>query len=147
MNYFDRIPHFALFLGFRYAKCGKHGLLPGDDMADRGLKPWPDGETKNPEINAWKKPQKTSKVAKRKKSYLKLLQNLDKSQMQKCQKCPKIWKNAEQFGNWRILLNLDKTQFESWKNVQKSEKMMENWKMLLNLDKTQFESWKKCPKF
>ena len=130
MNYFDRIPHFALFLGFRYAKCGKHGLLPGDDMADRGLKPWPDGETKNPEINAWKKPQKTSKVAKRKKSYLKLLQNLDKSQMQKCQKCPKIWKNAEQFGNWTILLNLDKTQFESWKNVQKSEKMMKNWKIV-----------------
>ena len=62
MNYFDRIPHFALFLGFRYAKCGKHGLLPGDDMADGGLKPWPDGETKNPEINALKKPQKTSKV-------------------------------------------------------------------------------------
>ena len=60
MNYFDRIPHFALFLGFRYAKCGKHGLLPGDDMADGGLKPWPDGETKNPEINALKKPQKTS---------------------------------------------------------------------------------------
>ena len=47
-------------------------------MADRGLKPWPDGETKNPEINAWKKPQKTSKVAKKKKkkkirNYLKIL--------------------------------------------------------------------------
>ena len=84
MNYFDRIPHFALFLGFRYAKCGKHGLLPGDDMADRGLKPWPDGETKNPEINALKKPQKMYKN-------LKMLQNLDKTQ-----KCPKnVEKNLQ----------------------------------------------------
>ena len=59
MNYFDRIPHFALFLGFRTAKCGNHWLLPGDDMDEGGLKPWPDGETKNPEINALKKPQKS----------------------------------------------------------------------------------------
>ena len=28
-------------------------------------KPWPNGETKNPEINALKKPQKTSKVGKK----------------------------------------------------------------------------------
>ena len=73
--------------------------------------------------------KKLLKLQPKKKSYLKLLQNLDKSQMQKCQKCPKIWKNAEQFGNWKILLNLDRTQFESWKNVQKSEKMMKNWKI------------------
>ena len=44
-------------------------------MADRGLKPWPDGETKNPEINAWKKPQKTSKVAKKKKKKKNLKKN------------------------------------------------------------------------
>ena len=100
MNYFDRIPHFALFLGFRYAKCGKHGLLPGDDMADRGLKPWPDGETKNPEINAWKKPQKTSKVAKKKKkkviwNYCKILTNLKCKNVKNVQKSEKMLNNLE----------------------------------------------------
>ena len=148
MNYFDRIPHFALFLGFRYAKCGKHGLLPGDDMADGGLKPWPDGETKNPEINALKKPQKTSKVGKswswkilkfwnkiakivqkseKKKSRNNCIEKADlgkswnsQKKLQKLQKCPKIWKNGKFF---KILEILDKTQIEKMhkllKNVQK----------------------------
>ena len=80
-------------------------------------------------------------------NYWKILPNLDKTQFESWRNVQKSDKNSEQFGNWKILPNLDKTQFESWKNVQKSEKMMENWKMLLNLDKTQFESWKKCPKF
>ena len=45
--------------------------------------------------------------------------------------------------------NLDKTQIESWKNVQKCEKILKHFKMWQNLDKTQIESWKnvqKCPK-
>ena len=55
--------------------------------------------------------------------------------MEKTSKNFKSWRKTKKvIGNyWKILPNLDKTQFESWKNVQKSEKMMENWKMLLNL--------------
>ena len=68
--------------------------------------------------------------------------------MEKTSKNFKSWRKTKKvIGNyWKILPNLDKTQFESWKNVQKSEKMMKNWTILLNIDQIQFESWKKCPK-
>ena len=152
MNYFDRIPHFALFLGFRYAKCGKHGLLPGDDMADRGLKPWPDGETKNPEINAWKKPQKTSKVAKKKKKK-KLFEIIAKSWQISNAKMSKMSKNLKKCWTIWKLDNLAKSwQNSIWKlekcpKIWKNDEKLENCKILLNIDKIQFESWKKCPKF
>ena len=139
MNYFDRIPHFALFLGFRYAKCGKHGLLPGDDMADGGLKPWPDGETKNPEINALKKPQKMYKN-------LKMLQNLDKAQIEGL---TEKWKNCK---NVQKIENLDKTQIEGLKKMQKLQKCPKIWKngkffkILEILDKTQIEKMHKLLK-
>ena len=38
--------------------------------------------------------------------------------------------------------NLDKTQIESWKNVQKCPKILKHCKMWQNLDKTQIESWR-----
>ena len=72
--------------------------------------------------------------------------------MEKTSKNFKSWRKTKKvIGNyWKILPNLDKTQFESCKNVQKSDnnsEKLENWKILLNIDKIQFESWKKCPKF
>ena len=57
------------------------------------------GDTKNPEINALKKPQKMYKN-------LKMLQNLDKAQIEGL---TEKWKNCK---NVQKIENLDKTQLE-----------------------------------
>ena len=110
-------------------------LLPGDDIDAGGLKPWPMGETKNPEINALKKPQKTSlnlKVGKMSKksetNNSKKLENLAKcwqNSVWKLEKCPKIWKKI---GNWKILKRLENVG-KCWQNpIWKLEKFG-NWKI------------------
>ena len=107
-------------------------LLPGDDIDAGGLKPWPIGETKNPEINALKKPQKTSlnlKVGKMSKksetNNSKKLENLAKcwqKSVWKLEKCPKIWKK-----NWEL---------------ENSKKIGKCWKMLTKPNLKVGKIWK-----